>query len=239
MAKGAFRVRQCGGNPPLPSEPPRPLNPDLSTVSFESLCRALSLETNNQVDWFINWNDYEDVEAFFLNPGFSSQRKDASHSSVVSASEDQVRECLRIHALLEDRRTLDLPVARWRKSKWAGTTGEQLIEIRIALESVLLSDDTGTGEKRHRLATRGAWLTGKTFEERKSHFETLKRVYDYASSVIHGGTPKAKGGRDLARDIAAAQDLCRAAILKLAASGIPDSHAWSALILGRDEAGSS
>ena len=152
------------------------------------------METNNQVDWFVNWNDYGDVEAFFLNPGFSSRRKEAGHSSAVSASEEQVRECLRIHALLEDHRALDLPVARWRKSKWARTTGEQLIEIRIALESVLLGDDTGTGEKRHRLATRGAWLTGKTFEERRSHFETLKRVYDYASSVIHGGTPKGEGG---------------------------------------------
>ena len=34
----------------------------------------------------------------------------------------------------------------------------------------------------------------KAFDERKSHFKTLKRVYDYASSVIHGGTPKARGG---------------------------------------------
>ena len=218
------------GNPPLPSAPLRPLNPDLSRLSFESFCRALSLETNNQVDWFINWNDYGDVEAFFLNPGFSSRRKEANHSSAVSTSEEQVRGCLRIHALLEDRRALDLAVARWRKSKAARTTDEQLIEIRIALESVLLSDDTGSGEKRHRLATRGAWLIGKTVEERQSHFETLKHVYDYASTVIHGGTPKVKG-RELARDIATAQDLCRAALLRLA-DGILDSRKWSELVLG-------
>ena len=74
------------GNPPVPSAA-SPLNPELATVSFDSFCRAVSLETNNQVDWFIHWNDYGDVEAFFLNPGFSSQRKDASNSPIVSVSE--------------------------------------------------------------------------------------------------------------------------------------------------------
>ena len=127
---------------------------------------------------------------------------------------------------------MDLAVARWRKSKVARTTDEQLIEIRIALESVLLSDDRGSGEKRHRLATWGAWLIGKTAEERQSYFETLKHVYDYASTVIHGGTLKVKGGRELARDVAIAQDLCRAALLRLAVDGIPDSREWSALVLG-------
>ena len=105
------------GNPPVPSEPARPSNPELATVSFDSFCRAISLETNNQVDWFIQWYDYGDVEAFFLNPGFSSQRKDASNSSIVSVSEEQVRRCLDTLALLQGRRELDLPIARWRKSK--------------------------------------------------------------------------------------------------------------------------
>ena len=108
-----------------------------------------------------------------------------------------------------------------------------MIELRIALESVLLNDDKGTGEKRHRLATRGAWLLGATFDRRKSHFDTLRYVYDYASSVIHGGTPKVKQGRDLRQDIADAQDLCRDAILRVASAGrMPD---WSDLILGPDQ----
>ena len=221
------------GNPPEPSEPASPLNPELATVSFDSFCRAISLEMNNQVDWFICWDDYGDVEAFFLNPGFSSQRKDASNSSIVSVSEEQVRRCLHTLALLQGRRALDLPIARWRKSKCSPLTNEQLIELRIALESVLLSDDKGTSEKGYRLATRGAWLLGETFDQREICFETLKHVYNYASSVIHGGKPKAKEGRNLERDIASAQDLCRDAILRLAAAnGMPKSDDWSALTLG-------
>ena len=220
------------GNPPGPS-PASPLNPELAAVSFDSFCQAISLKTNNQVDWFIHWTDYGDLEAFFLNPGFSSQRKDASASSIVSVSEEQVRRCLRTLALLQARRALDLPIARWRRSKCSPSTNEQLIELRIALESVLLSDDTGASEKRHRLATRGAWLLGETFDRRETHFATLRHVYDYASSVIHGGTPKVKKGRNLGLDIASAQNLCRNAILRLAAAKrMPNSDDWSALILG-------
>ena len=221
------------GNPPVPSAA-GPLNPELATVSFDSFCRAVSLETNNQVDWFIHWNDYGDVEAFFLNPGFSSQRKDASNSPIVSVSEEQAHRCLRTLALLQGHWALDLPIARWRQSKRSPSTNEQLIELRIALESVLLNDDTGASEKRHRLATRGAWLLGETFDQREIYFKTLKHVYDYASSVIHGGTPKVREERNLERDIASAQDLCRDAILRLAAAnGMPNSDDWSALTLGR------
>ena len=221
------------GNPPMAFNTASPVNPELADVSPGSFCRAISLATNNQVDWFIRWNDYGDVEAFFLNPGFSSQHNEAAHSSIVSVSEEQVRGCLHTLGLLQGHRELDLPIARWRKSKCSPNTNEQLIELRIALESALLSDDTGTSEKRYRLATRGAWLLGDAFDHRKTYFDTLKHVYDYASSVIHGGAPKARGGRDLGRDIASAQDLCRDAILRLAeADRKPNSDDWSALTLG-------
>ena len=208
----------------------RLVNAELSSVSIESFCRAISLETNNQVDWFIGWDDFGDVEAFFLNPGFGSQRKEASNSSIVSVTENEVRQCLRTHELLHEFNALGLGIAGWRNSKRAVSKYEQLIELRIALESVLLSEDKGTGEKRHRLAIRGAWLLGETLKKRKCHYDTLRYVYDYASSVIHGGTPKAKKGRELERDIAQAQELCRKAILQIAQAGMmPD---WSAVVLG-------
>ena len=71
--------------------------------------------------------------------------------------------------------------------------GAQLIELRIALESVLLIDDKGVvGEKRNRLATRGAWLLGETLSQRKAYFRTLRNAYDYASIVLHAGTFKVR-----------------------------------------------
>ena len=74
---------------------------------------------------------------------------------------------------------------------------------------------------------------GETFGQRETYFNTLRHVYDYASSVIHGGTPRVRGDRDLGRDIACAQDLCRDAILRLAAADrMPNSDDWSTLTLG-------
>ena len=57
--------------------------------------------------------------------------------------------------------------------------------------------------------------------------------YSYASSVIHGGTPKVKKKHDLGKTIAEGQDLCRNAVLRVAAAKkMPD---WSDVILGRGE----
>ena len=106
------------------------------------------------------------------------------------------------------------------------------MELRIALESVLLSDDRGiVGEKRHRLAMRGAWLLGETFERRKEYFRTLCHAYDFASSVLYAGSPKAKDKERVVKVIGGGQDLCREAILRIVSAGaMPD---WSDLVMGK------
>ena len=188
---------------------------------------------DRQVDWSIQWDDYGDVEAFFLNPGFSCARKEVTDTTTVLVTAEQLRECLEFHRRLESFRKLDVTIARWRRSRTTTAFHEQLVELRIALESVLLSDDRGVvGEKRHRLAVRGAWLLGSSFEERKTHFRTLKHLYDYASSVIHAGTPNEKAAAPLKETISEAQRLCRSAILRI----LTDQHQpdWNDLILGRD-----
>lgn len=206
------------------------VNPALSDVSLESFCRSMSLVADNQVDWFIAWNDYGDTEAFFLGSGFGSNRKQADDSSPVLVSTEDVRVSLDLHAHLVSFTKLDLAIARWRRSKGSTTTYEKLVELRIALESVLLSDDRGNiGEKRHRLAIRGAWFLGTTFAERKHSFRTLKTLYDYASSVVHAGNPKEKKSLPLDQTISEAQRLCRETILRIANDrAIPD---WTDVVL--------
>lgn len=220
------------------SFPPAPrrlelINPQLASLSVDSFCRAMSLAADNQVDWFIQWEDYGDIEAFFLNPGFSCARKEAPNTPTVLVSSAHLGECLDIHARLDGFRRLDVAIARWRRSKSASAAHERLVELRIALESVLLSEDKGVvGEKRHRLAVRGAWLLGTTFDERKAHFRALRDLYDYASSVIHAGSPNVKASAPLDDTVAEAQRLCRQAILHiLKDSRLPD---WNDLILGLD-----
>ena len=123
-------------------------NPELSSVSMDGLCRAMSVETNSYVDWFRQWWDYGDVDAFFLNSGFSNTSRDISNSPPGLVSEEQLGKCLELHGLLDRFTMLDLGIARWRRSKRATTKEEQLVELRIAMESVLLADDKGAvGEK--------------------------------------------------------------------------------------------
>ena len=214
--------------------PPRPTirNHELSSVSVGSLCRAMSIETNNYVDWFMQWWDYGDVDAFFLNAGFSSNRRDTRTPSPGLISEEQLASCLELHGLLEKYTRLDLCISRWLRSKLPLAREEQLVELRIALESVLLSDDRGSvGEKRHRLATRGAWLLGETFERRKEYFRTLRDAYDFASSVLHAGSPREKNKEDLAKTIGNAQSLCREAILRIVSAGAMPN--WSDVVMGK------
>ena len=218
----------------FPELPPRHSirNPKLSSVSIDGLCRAMSIETNGYVDWFRQWWDYGDVDAFFLNPGSSHSRRDISNSSPSLVSEEQLERCLELHGLLDGFTMLNLGIARWRRSKRATTKEEQLVELRIAMESILLADDKGAvGEKSHRLAVRGAWLLGETFEQRKSYFRSLRAAYGFASNVLHAGNLKKRDEEARARTLNEAQDICRAAILRIArAKAMPD---WTDIILGK------
>ena len=209
------------------------VNPVLASVTLDTFCRAMSLVADNHVDWFIAWEDFGDIEAFLLSPGFSSNRKETTHPQPVVVSDRDLQACLQIHGHLDAFTKLDLAIARWRRSKRSTAPHEQLIELRIALESVLLSDDRGVvGEKRHRLAIRGAWFLGSSFAERKKHFATLRALYDYASSVIHAGSPTERGSAPLERTVSDAQGLCRQAILRIVrAKAMPD---WTDVILALD-----
>ena len=224
----------------FPSVVPRTIvNPELKSVIPQGFCQAMSLEVNSYVDWFEQRNDYSDVEAFSLQPSYSRMVREIRSRSTTMITAEHVQRCLRTDDLLKKSPILAVPTARWLRSKRSPAEHEQLIELRIALESVLLNDDDNRdAEKRHRLAVRGAWLLAETPNERRDYYDVLRVVYDYASAVIHGGQLKPKKGRDVAADIALAQDLCRKAILLTARS--VQERDWSDVILdlNRQEEGS-
>lgn len=219
------------GSPEFPLRP-EIRNPGLSSVSVDGLCRAMSVEMNGYVDWFRQWWDYGDTDAFFLNPGLSYGSRDITNSPASLVSEEQMERCLELDGLLGEFTKLDLAIARWRRSKRAATREDQLVELRIAMESVLLSDDKGAvGEKRHRLAIRGAWLLGETLDQRKAYFRSLRDAYDFASNVLHSASLKKQDEEKRASALNEAQDICRAAILRIAEDqAMPD---WTDVILGK------
>ena len=191
----------------------------------------MSVEINNHVDWFRLWWDYGDVEAFFVNPGHSHNWRDISNPPPILVSDQQLERSLELQGLLDGFTILDLGIARWRRSKGAPTQEDRLVELRIAMESILLAYDKGVvGEKTHRLAMRGAWLLGETFEQRRAYFRSLRAAYGLASNVLHAGTLKKKDQEMRAKILDEAQDICRAAILRIAKSkAMPD---WTGIILG-------
>lgn len=206
-------------------------NPELRSVSVEGLCRALSLEINGNVDWFRHWWEFGDVYAFFLSPGSSFNHKEIDGSTPLIVSEQQLAKSLDWNRQLNEFTKMDLGIARWRRSKQAATIEERLIELRIAMEAVLLTDDRNPmGEKTHRLALRGAWLLGGTFEERKQRFDSLRQAYGLASRVLHAGSLRSENETADLETISEAQDICRDAILRIIED--QDTPDWTSVVLG-------
>ncbi len=123
---------------------------------------------------------------------------------------------------LKDFSALDVAITRWWRSKRAVTVEEQLVELRIALELTLLAGDSGNvSEMQFRIATRGAWLLGDTYNERKTYFYILRKAYGLASSVLHARNLNRKKREEDTSTVSRAQDLCRAAILHMSKGGSP------------------
>lgn len=102
---------------------------------------------------------------------------------------------------------------------------DQLIETRIALESLYATE--GTHEASLRVAYHGARHLGRNLEERKALFQDLRDIYRNASAVIHDGTlRKPEKAGDL---VERARGIIRGALLKILEDGeIPD---WTELML--------
>ena len=218
----------------FPEDIPRPRirNPELSQVSVAGLCRAMSLEIDNNVDWFRSWSDYGDIDAFFLNPGHGASLQETSSGSPRSMSDEQLTRSLEIEERLRGFSALDVAIARWRSSKRGRAPEEQLVELRIALESVLLAGDSGNSpEIQFRIATRGAWLLRDTYDERKICFDTLRKAYGLASHILHGRGLKRKNREEDAGTVGRAQEFCREALLRMVREGaLPN---WDEVVLGK------
>lgn len=121
---------------------------------------------------------------------------------------------------------LHVPVDRWARSKRSATAADQLIDLRIALES-LYARGSNT-EAALRVAVHGAWHLGASPDERLRYFRLLRDVYRRASRVAHGRA--LSPGQDDRSFLSDAKAACRRGILKILDEGEPDD--WEALIMG-------
>ena len=200
---------------------------------LNTLCETLSLTLNHYVDWSIAWSDFDKVETFGMVAlqGYT-HRRDVSNFDRELISQEHLTEVNRL--LLKrlsggsKKRKVDIAINRWIKSKRNAITTDQLVDLRIALESLYLTDVSG--ESRFRVSNYSAWHLGADFHERLEYQKTIRDAYDLASKAVHTGTiTHTEENRNL---LTAAQDLCRKGILKrLDETEEPN---WNALILGKD-----
>ena len=124
-------------------------------------------------------------------------------------------------------RSVHIAFEYWLKSKARRIDlADRLVFLRTALEALFL-DDGNRAELTFRLATNGAWYTGRNSAERRQRFDTLRNVYAAASGAVHSGRVK-KTGEKLLSD---GHEICRLAILKRLCSGrVP---VWKDIVFGR------
>lgn len=83
------------------------------------------------------------------------------------------------------RARLKIPLRQLNRSKRQFTDEAAAIDLRTALEALLLPDDKQ--EITFKVSLFGAWMLGRDYEERKRAFYRLKKAYALGSQAVHSG----------------------------------------------------
>ncbi|MCY4366218.1 MAG: hypothetical protein OXE17_08350 [Chloroflexi bacterium] len=198
---------------------------------------ALSLATGSPVQSSWWWSKFHESEVYAVQGGIPSsggyirQALYSDRPRPVEIDGGRVREALSLYHLWDDlngndAERLRTPIDRWTQSVSTRNVADAFIDLRIALESLYLSDIRSGGEFRFRLGVRGAWHLGADLEERMSLRREFMDVYDHASGAVHTGS----AGKVTRERLELAQHLCQRSIIQVLRDGrIPD---WNELVLG-------
>lgn len=127
------------------------------------------------------------------------------------------------------RDSLRVPLQRLNLALRRSALVDVAIELRIALEAILLSKNKGSGELKYRMQCRAARLLGNNLATRKEIFDSVKEVYDLCSGAVHTGQLGKKINK-LKNTIWDGVELCCKLIRKIIERGeIPD---WSKIEMG-------
>ncbi len=228
-----IRRKTSAGVPTTSWEIPARTEPvwPLPVGGTHELVRALSLVCDVAVETPVTWEDYGSHVHFGAGHGtsFSGNGELTPRGSKESPLRARdLQEAVRLVPVL-----CNLPdevgtaFDYWLKSKERGLgVPDALIFIRTALEALFLDRDH-QGELAYRLATNGAWYTGRNREQRRERFDALRKVYGAASGAVHGRG----AGKGAAVLLAEGQAVCRQAILKRIRTGI--TPVWPDIVFGR------
>lgn len=217
---------------------------DQSLVPDTLLLQALSLACNSYIapawEWFIIDHGLAALTGcnvtFANDATLNRQHHENAHSHAATLAQSDVDFARILHDKLTAQ-SLDarsqIAFERWHNSKAHKLDMvNDAIDMRIALEALFAGG--GNTELAHRIALRGAWYLGEDADDRRRHFEMLKRVYILCSKAVHTGRLKGDGACiDL---LDQARNVCRNALIRHIREGVrPDEEYWNALVLGRAE----
>ncbi|MFX0137715.1 MAG: hypothetical protein ACFFDN_29010 [Candidatus Hodarchaeota archaeon] len=89
----------------------------------------------------------------------------------------------------------DISIRYFKKAMHSLTQDDSLVNLTIAMESILLPKEEG--ELRYKFSLRAALIPPEKFEMRKKIMDIFKKVYDSRSKVVHGVQPKVYRGNFL------------------------------------------
>jgi len=112
---------------------------------------------------------------------------------------------------------------------------DKILDLGIVLEMLLLDDNSNHDQLSLSFRLRGAWLLGKSAEDRLKKYNHLRNLYTYRSQVAHSGM-LCKGRRaeinKVQQSFSEYQSLAENICQKMILEGEPD---WNKLILGFSE----
>lgn len=203
----------------------------LAAGGIDQLMRALSLVCDVAVETPVIWTDYGDNAHFgqgndSSNSGSGEPPPRTTTESTLTA--DDLQEAVRLQPdLCKLSSDLETALHYWLKSKSRHPdAADCLVFLRTSLEALFLPGGNKT-ELTFRLATNGAWYTGRNSAERRQRFDTLKKVYAAASGAVHAGRVKRSDGGLLKEG----QAICRLAILKRLR--LKQAPVWEDIVFGQ------
>ena len=181
---------------------------------ISDLSRALSLTCDVEVETLVIWTDYGKNAHFGQRFGDSwSGSRDVPPRTATEATltANDFKDAIRLQpALCNMPDSVETAFRYWLKSKSRRPDqADRMVFLRTALEALFL-DGGNRAELTFRLATNGAWYTGRNPAERRQRYNTLKNVYAAASGAVHSG----RVGNTAERLLADGQEICRLAIPK-------------------------
>ncbi|ESY72786.1 hypothetical protein X743_14845 [Mesorhizobium sp. LNHC252B00] len=132
------------------------------------------------------WHEFTDPELEAAVFGRAWGADQAGQPPVGKVTKEAVAYAEKFLALSGDlARRCQIAAHRLRSARSRRDHSQRVIDISVALESLLLPPESGS-EISHRLKTRAAMLLGSTYDERKDLAKVVSSFYSIRSKVVHG-----------------------------------------------------